>query len=191
MVRSLKRHPFVTLGLGLTMGLLVGVGMFAGAVVATGLGKSTSPSMMPEIPLYAAGAHGAEGFAMATGNIDEDSDGLYTLDFLTGDLMCWMFNPRTGTFTGLFTANVLNDLGIPEKGKKPNYAIVTGLVSWRGGVSGPARPGNALVYVADTNTGNFAAYGLFVNRAASGVGGLQKDALRKVAFGKARNLPER
>jgi hypothetical protein len=196
MVRWLKRHPFFMLGVGLAMGLLVGVGMLAGALVAVGVQhaqadgtRSLPATFMPQIPLHAA-AHGTDGFAMATGNINEDVDGLYTLDYLTGDLHCWVFNPRTMDFRGLFSTNVLGDLGV-EKGKKPNYAMVTGLVSWVGGTAGPARPANALVYVADCNSGNFAAYGLFINKSASTVGIAQKDALRKVAFGKGRNIPER
>ena len=191
MVRWLKRNPFFTLGLGLAMGLLVGVGMLAGALVAVGV-QSAQPQaqwQMPQIPLHAA-SHGSEGFAMATGNINEDVDGLYTLDYLTGDLHCWVFNPRTMDFRGLFSTNVQGDLGF-EKGKKPNYAMVTGLVSWVGGTAGPARPANALVYVADCNSGNFAAYGLFINKSASTVGIAQKDALRKVAFGKGRQIAER
>src|SRR4051794_23038843 len=107
MVRWLKRKPFVMLGLGLTMGLLVGVGMLVGAVTTLGLRNSTPQMVAREIPLFAdAASHGSDGFAMATGNIDEESDGLYTLDYLTGDLACWVFNPRSGNFTALFTANV-------------------------------------------------------------------------------------
>ena len=90
----LQRKPVLWLSLGLAMGLLVGVGMFAGALVVTGLHRPLARGPM-EFPLYASASHGGDGFAMATGNIDEDVDGLYTLDFLTGDLMCWVFNPRT------------------------------------------------------------------------------------------------
>ena len=187
MARWIKRKPFLMLGLGLAAGLLIGVGMFAGALVATGLQSPQPQMIVPEFPLHAAaGGHGSDGFAMATGNINEDVDALYTMDFLTGDLKCWVFNPNTGTFTGLFETNVNGDLGL-EKGKKANFAIVTGGVSWKGGVTGGHRPGNSLVYVADVNSGNFAAYGLFINRQAT----VQKDALRKVAIGKGRVLAER
>jgi len=196
MVEGLKQKPFLMLSLGLAMGLLVGVGMLAGALVATGVQQagikqaSAQPRfVLPEIPLQAA-SHGADGFALTTGSINEDTDGLYTLDFLTGELTCWIFNARTSTFSSQIRTNVLGDLG-SENGKKPNYALVTGLVSWVGGNAGAARPANSLVYVVDCNTGNFAAYGLFVNKSTSTFGALQKDALRRVAIGKGRNIPDR
>ena len=187
----LKQKPFLMLGLGLAMGLLVGVGMLAGALVATSVHQSQSQPqfVLPEIPLHAA-SHGPDGFALATGSINEDTDGLYTLDFLTGELTCWIFNAKSSTFSSQIRTNVLGDLGI-DKGKKPNYALVTGLVSWVGGNAGAARPANALVYVVDCNTGNFAAYGLFVNKSTTTFGALQQDALRRVAIGKGRNIPAR
>jgi hypothetical protein len=164
--------------------------MFVGALAVTGLARPGPQTLVPEFPLHATASHSGDGFAMATGNIDEDVDGLYTLDYVTGDLRCFVFNPRTLNFTGLYATNVNNDLGY-ERGKKPSYVMVTGLVSWKGGTFGATRPGNALVYVADANTGNFAAYGLFTNRQASSIGALQKDALRKVAVGKGRVLAVR
>jgi len=187
MTRWLKRNPLVVLGLGIVIGLLTAVAArmpasFSSTTVAQ------PQIIMPEFPLHASGAHGSDGFAMATGNIDENSDGLFTLDYLTGDLMCWVLNPKTGTFTALFTANVMADLGA-EKGKKPNFAMATGLVSWPAG--GGARPGNSVVYVADANTGKFVAYGVLFDPGAKAVGGLQKGPLQKITVGQGRNVPQR
>ncbi len=41
---------------------------------------------MPETVLNASASHGGETFAMATGPVDADVEGLFMLDFLTGEL---------------------------------------------------------------------------------------------------------
>jgi sulfur carrier protein len=61
---------------------------------------------------------------------------------------------------------VVRDLGI-EQGKKPNYAMVTGTVVFQRGTAARAVPALCAVYVADANTGNFAAYGLPWDRTAA------------------------
>src|SRR5690554_4145990 len=71
-----------------------------------------------EKPLRASTAAVGESFAMATGAIDQDVEGLYLLDFLTGDLQCVVLNFRTARFNAVFRTNVLNDLGI-DPSKKP------------------------------------------------------------------------
>ena len=65
------------------------------------------------------------------GVIDEQVEGVYMLDFLTGDLQCLVLNPRTGTFNGQFAINVIKVLGVDQQ-KKPRYLMVTGSVGWIG-----------------------------------------------------------
>ena len=67
--------------------------------------------MVPEFPLQAATATVGGSFAIATGMIDSDVEGLFVLDFVTGDLQCAVLNFRTGKFNAVFRANVLQDLG--------------------------------------------------------------------------------
>jgi hypothetical protein len=185
MFRRLRERPVLMLGAGLTLGLLVGVGMMIGALCATSTSRTAS-SMLPETLLHAAASHSGESMAMATGMIDEDAEGLFILDYLTGELQCWAMYPRTGQFGGIFKANVIADLGV-QQGKKPNYVIVTGGANFvRGG--GANTPAMSAVYVADANTGNFAAYGLAWNRTMARAGTPQQGPLILLDKNKARTI---
>jgi hypothetical protein len=164
MNRIWNARSWLLVGIGLGLGLLVGVGMSAGTVIGMRAAGAGSTPAVPadlsaayqEMRLRAVATSGAETMAMATGTVDEQSEGLFFLDFLTGELQCFVLNPRIGKFTGWFKTNVIKELPI-EKGKKPSYVMVTG--GWnplRGGTI--ARPAGCVVYVADANTGGFAAY---------------------------------
>jgi hypothetical protein len=124
--------------------------------------------------------------AMATGYIDEEVEGVYILDYLTGDLQCFVLNPRSGTWGGQFKYNVISDLGV-QQGKDPNYVMVTGQVQFKGR-TGAQTPAMCAVYVADANTGNFAAYGLWWNRNMSAGAAVQQGTLNLLGTGKARTL---
>ncbi len=147
--------------------------------------KSNWPAdAIPKLQAYA--THGADTFAMATGQIDEESEGLYILDYLTGELHCWVMNPRTGKFGGVFKHNVWTDLGTP-KTKNTKYVMVTGGAAFaRGG--GTARPAASVLYVADAVTGVVAAYNIPWDRAAFASGRSQSGGFLKLDMGQARNI---
>ena len=131
-------------------------------LVAAGYGlrslQETGSPWLREIPLHAATAAQNDAYAMATGAIDEDVEGVYLLNFLTGDLQCSVISVRTGVFAGLFKTNVIKDLGM-DPAKQPAYLMATGQVNFpRGG--GAARQAFSVVYVLDTTSGKFAAYSL-------------------------------
>ena len=179
-----KRRPVWFLGTGFLLGLLVGVGMFVGAVVAWSV---TQPPTLtfPEAQLHAMATDSSDSFAMSTGLIADGIEGVFFLDFLTGDLQCWVLNNRTGQLGGQFRHNVVQDLGV-EQGKKPRYLMVTGAASFRRGASG-LTPADSLVYVADANTGHFAAYALPWNRQAAARATPQVADMIIVGKGSARN----
>jgi hypothetical protein len=135
-------------------------------------------------PLMASATHGGENLAIATGQIDEDVEGIFFLDFLTGDLQCWVYYPRQGTFGGQFVGNVQAQL--PPVGKNPKYLMVTGLAS-PGPSSGIQRASGSLVYVVDIQAGNFAAYTIPWVRQSGRSGQPQAGQLFPVGGGKIRN----
>ena len=141
---------------GTAVGLLVGVGMLIGALASSGPGLSKSLISLPETALHAATTDSNENFAVATGPIDENAEGIFFLDSLTGDLQCSVINYRAAKFTSFFRTNVLKDLGID--GKKPKFLLVTGFVQFRTG--GTIRPARCVAYVVDATTGRCAAYGV-------------------------------
>jgi hypothetical protein len=187
MSRLLNKRPVVMLLVGLTMGLLVGAGMMIGTL--TTIGRSSGPqAQVPETILHATASHSGKSFAMATAWIDNEIEGLFTLDYLTGDLKCWVMNPRNPSlgWTGGFQHNVIADLGV-QQGKEPNYVMVTGQANFvRGGAQ--TTPANSVVYVADANTGNFAAYTIYWNQTMGRTGALQQGPFQRIATGKARTL---
>jgi len=140
---------------------LLAIGILGGCLVT----RWTQPPLMlvPEIPVQATGAAHSDTIAAATGPIDDKVEGLFTLDFLTGELQCavlYTYGPNINTFGGIYRTNVVEDMQI-EATKKPNYLLLTGFADYaRGGRSGGNRVGASVVYVVDANTGNFAAYGV-------------------------------
>ncbi len=171
-------------GWGVAVGLAAGIGMTVGVVVTLYF-YSVAELGFPQIPLYASATHSADTLAVATGLVDDEVEGLYVLDYLTGELQCAVLNYRVGKFNSLFRTNVLNDLGIDPAKKRPNYLMVTGLSNFLRG-SAASRPGLSVVYVVDANTGRFAAYGLPWRRELASAGRPQQGALVLLDAGIAR-----
>jgi hypothetical protein len=148
---------------GLAAGLLVGVGMLVGAI--TGLKSNQAQAALDEIKLRAAASSSTDTFAIATGYVDEDGEAIFCLDFITGELQCFVLDARNGKVAGWFGTNVTEALKRGEDTKKPRYVLVTGAISARG-VSGNARPAASVVYVADGLSGEIAAYSFLWNQSA-------------------------
>lgn len=167
--------------------LTIGVAAMCGcAALATGfwLGRQPSPAS-PLPPLMAAAAAASDTMAVATGPIGRDSEGIFFLDFITGDLQCLVYYPRAGGFGAHYFGNVLPHLG--GGGKNSKYLMVTGqaLVS---SSTGGARPAASLVYVTDTTTGMFATYAIPWDQTAESGGRAQSGALIYVGGGPIRNF---
>lgn len=147
------------------------------------LGQTRSPaSPLPQ--LMAAAAASSDTMAVATGPVGRDAEGIFFLDFITGDLQCLVYYPRAGGFGAHYFGNVLPHLG--GGGKNSKYLMVTGqaLVS---SSTGGARPGASLVYVTDTTTGLFAAYAVPWDQTAEASGRAQSGGLLYAGGGPIRN----
>jgi hypothetical protein len=185
MIQRLKSQPYAMMSIGLAMGLLVGIGMVVGTLVGTSYSRMARFEF-PETILNATATHGGTTMAIATGPIDDGIEGLFVLDFITGQLQASVLNPRTGAIGGLFKVNVVGDLGV-EQGKQPKYLLATGKATFRSG-GGNVRPAESIVYVADENTGRFAAYYLPWNRQASQYNFAQASPMILLGKGSARNI---
>ena len=163
----------------------VGSAMTAFAIVGMMAGTSWERPTL-HIPVSASTAAASETMCAATGRIDEEMEGLFTLDSLTGDLQCAVMNSQSMKFGGLFRTNVLNDLGI-DATKKPSYMLLTGNANFRVS-SGNSRPMDCVCYVIDTSTGRFAAYSFGWTRAVSQRGAGQQGPLVLLDRGTARNV---
>jgi hypothetical protein len=183
MFRQLKRRPVVVGVAGMMLGLLIGAGAFGVAMYAS---SSATPQVdLDDLMLSATASHGEHSLTLATGSIDEEVEGVFVLDHVTGDLQCWVPSVvRPGTFSGQFKTNVLSDLGV-EGDKAPQLVMVTSSYNVRGAAS-TTRPAKSIVWVGDANTGNVAGYSIAWNRSRASSGGTQSNALVRVLAGKGR-----
>lgn len=136
--RSLRRR-WSYLAAGLILGLIAG-------------------GLWPDSPAHAVATSQIESFAVCTAPIDDDGEGIFFLDYLTGDLRGAAINPNNGKFTAAFQANVTTDLGVdPTKG--PKYLLVSGVQNFRRAAGSP-QFGSSVIYVAELTTGKVVAYGI-------------------------------
>lgn len=139
-LHRLARSRSGFLVLGVVLGLVVGLNI---------------QGLWPNVPLHATATEGYESFSIATGLVDNDVEGLYFLDYLTGDLVGAVINPKTGKFNAKFTYNISQDFA--GAGRNAKYLMVTGLANMPRGRAG-YQPANSIVYIADANSGQIGAY---------------------------------
>ena len=137
MSRFLVRSPALWIVFAAMLGLLLG-------------------GFLPRAPLHAVATDHIDNFAIATGPLSDDLEGLFFLDFLTGSLKCAVLSRSTGKFMSAFETSVLDDIGVKAT-SNPKFMLVTGIADLRR-TGGQMQPGNAVVYVAETTTGRVAAY---------------------------------
>ena len=135
--------------------------------------QSRGPANLSQAIVHATASHGTTNVAVATGQVSEDAEGIFILDYLTGNLQCWVFYPRLQRFGAKFEANITGQLPAT---KNAEYLLVTGSSSTTQ-VSGNARPAGCIVYVVDAKSGMFAAYSMPWNRSAEMAGEPQKGSL--------------
>jgi hypothetical protein len=109
-----------------------------------------------QTPIHAVATDRVDNFAVATGPLDDDTEALFYLDFLSGELKATALSPIARKFFASFNANVVRDLGV-DASKNPKYLMVTGNSVFRRG-GGQVQPGNSVVYVAELTSGKVAAY---------------------------------
>ena len=177
MLKHFRRESLATLTYGFALGLIFGLGMLVGS-----LAFQQQPHLQMPVQLNATATNSSTTFAMATGPVTQDMEGVFFLDYLTGELQGWVLNARTGRLGGKFKHNVIQDLGV-ERGKKPKFLMVTGLANLRS--QGANRFSSCVIYVCDANTGRFVAYALPWNRNAANNNLAQYQPMRKIGFGLA------
>lgn len=131
------------LAAGLALGLVVGLNV---------------AGIWPQVPLHAVATHGQDNFAICTGPLDENVEGIFVLDAVTGELKGAALNVQTRLFTTWFEHNVARDLPAATS-KNPQYRIVTGMTNIRQVVNA-GQLGRTVIYVAETTSGLVVAYGV-------------------------------
>src|SRR5688500_16615031 len=106
---STRLRGWLGLLFGLVVGLAIGGAMTVGVLMGRRVVTGGAFSGLEALKLKAMASHGGDNFAIATGPVDDEVEGLFTLDFLTGDLQCFVPNPRTGAVGGWFKVNIAGD----------------------------------------------------------------------------------
>jgi len=145
MLRSFKCSWLIWLGFGLIGGLMMG-------------------GLWPDTPLHAVATDRAgDQYIMATAPIDEETEGIYVLDCLTGELGMSLMNPlgkfqgtRVGPFaTPMAVRPILADFGI-DPSKSPRFMMVSGLARMQRNAGN--QRSQSLLYVMEITTGKVIAY---------------------------------
>jgi hypothetical protein len=127
-------------------------------LLAVGVAVGTQFARQPR-PAHAAAAAIEDSFAVCTAPVGDGMEGLFMLDFETGDVSGGVLNQNTAKFTVGYRYNVLKDLGFkPGKVKNPKFLMVPGQVNLLGPQAN--KLGQAVLYVTDVSTGVTAAYGV-------------------------------
>lgn len=130
---------------------LLGAGVLIGIVIGLNLA-----GLWPQVPVHAVATQAAEGFAIATGPVDDRTEALYVLDTLTFDLRAVVLNNQVGRFLAFFAYNIRNDFDL-DPSKPPKFLVVTGLADVPRGYGRQVQT-RSVVYIAEANTGQVAAY---------------------------------
>jgi hypothetical protein len=129
--------------------------MWMGGGVVLGL---VLGGVWPDSPAHAVATSQIESFSVCTAPIDEDGEGVFFLDYLTGELKGAALNPSNGKFTVVFGVNVATTLGV-DITKNPKYLLVSGTANFRRAVN-TQQMGSSVLYVAELSSGKVAAYGI-------------------------------
>jgi hypothetical protein len=88
--------------------------------------------------------------------VKDSLEGVFVLDFLTGQIKGAVLNNRTGTFTHAYGRNVALDFQV-DPNATARYTISTGLAMLP--VQGRVTMAAGVIYVAEMSSGKLAAYG--------------------------------
>ena len=172
--------------------------MAAGTMLGFHLGGSGSSQSgenqidMEPLRLMADTAARGNGISLATGLINEEVEGLFILDHLTGNLQCWVLNPRSGKVGGIYRASVADAFGdaLSEKGE-PDYVMAAGRFILNGNRGGNVQAADSVVYVAEGNSGKVVGFNVQYNKATLQRGAVQEGTMIVVAQGSARDVVTR
>ena len=121
----------------------------AGVIIGLVLG-----GLVPPLPLHGSTAASIEGFSVVSAELEPGQEGIYYLDYQTGDLGAAFLHPRTGKFINLYKHNILKDFA---EAKTPKFMMIsssTPMIFPQGNI----RPSVGIVYVIEITSGIACAY---------------------------------
>ncbi len=158
------------------------VGVAAG-VLAT---RDSGPVFtLPPLEAHATATAAHDNFVIATGIVEDGTEGLFFLDFLTGDLKATVVSNRGGGFNAYYKYNIANDFNTAAV-QNPKYLMVTGMARDQQ-ARGANRLAQCILYVVEATSGQLVAYGIPYNRANQTAGKPQMSTFIPLAKASLRN----
>lgn len=174
---SFLRFPLI----GLALIGIASTGFFLGKGLTN---SSSSGTVFAGSTPFDTAARG-NSLSMATGVIELGTDAMYTLDHLTGDLTCWILNPRNGAVSVQFRVSAATAMGITGEA---DYVMTTGYMDFSGANEGNAKPAHSVVYVGDGNSGKAVGFVLMYNKQAIARGDATGGELRLISQMETRGI---
>lgn len=109
-------------------------------------------------PVAASTGDRSEDVIMCTGLIDNDGEGIFVLDTVTGDLKGWVMDTRSNEFRTGYAINVLDALEV-NVNSNPEFTMTTGMQTFRP-ARGQSQLANIVIYVGESTSGKIAAFGV-------------------------------
>lgn len=156
----------------------------SGLAAGLWLSPQGQPFTLPPLEVGATASAAHDNFVIATGFVEDDIEGLFFLDFLTGDLKATVLNRRARGFNAYYRYNITNDFA--AAGKNPKYLMVTGLARDLGGGGGNVQLARSVLYVVEATSGQVVVYGLPYNRSRQSAGKPQGGTFVPIARGNLR-----
>ncbi len=155
----------------------------AAGVLAT---RNSEPALtLPPIDVHAMATASHDNFVIATGVVEDGTEGLFFLDFLTGDLKATVVNSRGSGFNAYYQYNIANDFNTGAV-QNPKYLMVTGLARDQQ-ARGSGRMAQSILYVVEATSGQLVAYGIPYSRANQTAGKPQVGTFIPLAKASLRN----
>ncbi|MEX0703843.1 MAG: hypothetical protein WD069_17220 [Planctomycetales bacterium] len=129
---------------------LIAVGLAAGLGIA---------HFRPSEPLRADAVDRGSKFSLMTTPVSftEGTEGVFAVDYLTGQLKGAVINTKVGRFTNFYYRNLAADFNVDPK-VQPHYAVVGGRGQLTG--TGGITSATSLIYVSELTSGKVVAYGM-------------------------------
>ncbi|TWT94782.1 hypothetical protein Pla108_36310 [Botrimarina colliarenosi] len=157
--------------------------------VGVAVGVLVTPSQpvlsLPPIEAHATATAAHDNFVIATGFMEDGTEGLFFLDFLTGDLKATVVNNRGPGFNAYYQYNIANDFNLGAV-QNPKYLMVTGLARDQQG-RGSNRLAQCILYVVEATSGHLVAYGIPYSRTNQTAGKPQLGTFIPLAKASLRN----
>ena len=111
----------------------------------------------PTQPTFATATDRLEQFGIATGFIDDGLEGVYVLDFMTGQLQALVIHRQLQKFAARYVRNVSGDFGLTLD-DNPQYVMVTGNADLRQSARRGQYATRGVLYVAELESGQICVY---------------------------------